>query len=114
MAKRMTLFAIASALLVPAGMLVVMLLNPNSQSFGQSLAIVFERVTAQPASILAFFIWTLIFAGLGGLLGFLTHGSERRRRLRHKLCLGCGYDLRGTSAAGQTKCPECGRQVNSV
>ena len=40
--------------------------NPYDRSFGESLTIVFERVTAQPASILAFFLWMLIFASLGG------------------------------------------------
>ncbi|MEM1027449.1 MAG: hypothetical protein AAGJ38_05140 [Planctomycetota bacterium] len=27
------------------------------------------------------------------------------------MCLGCGYDLRGLSAAGREQCPECGRGV---
>jgi len=35
---------------------------------------------------------------------------ERRRRTRHNLCAGCGYDLRAT----RTRCPECGRMVNAV
>ena len=40
----------------------------------------------------------------------------RRRRLlvkarRRTLCRECGYDLRGTLAAGLRRCPECGRRI---
>ncbi|MCX5658802.1 MAG: hypothetical protein NTW19_03660 [Planctomycetota bacterium] len=40
-----------------------------------------------------------------------------RRRRRHSRrvkdghCVGCGYDLRGTVAAGRSQCPECGVAV---
>ena len=32
---------------------------------------------------------------------------KRRKRPPH-ICRSCGYDLRGTLAAGRTQCPECG------
>ena len=47
---------------------------------------------------------------------FTSAGLERRRReIREalcrrdvKVCVGCGYDLRGLGVAGSSTCPECG------
>ncbi len=40
------------------------------------------------------------------------------RALFHKpargICTKCGYDLRGTTAAGRTECPECGAPIAKV
>ena len=41
----------------------------------------------------------------GAILWIWIPIMRRKRRLRHNLCLECGYDLRGNLAAG---CPECG------
>lgn len=43
-----------------------------------------------------------------GLL-MLNRRSSKSYRRKHGLCLGCGYDLRGTIDA----CPECGRAATS-
>ena len=44
----------------------------------------------------------------GGWLAYLLLPLHRRRRRRKLgLCVGCGYDLRGSSE----KCPECGEQI---
>ena len=114
MHKRIALYAIAGASLVPLGSLVVLLLNPYGPSFGESLSSVYERVSSRPVSLIAFLFWILIFAGLGGLLGFLGYRSEQRRRLRKNLCLGCGYDLTGTIVAANANCPECGRLIEKA
>jgi ribosomal protein S27AE len=43
----------------------------------------------------------------------LLFHRERYRRMKfhEQLCLSCGYDLRGTVAAGRTSCPECGKPI---
>ncbi|MEZ0267835.1 MAG: hypothetical protein ACAI43_24170, partial [Phycisphaerae bacterium] len=50
---------------------------------------------------------TAVLPGLMGLLWARSLLRDRRRR-RQGRCLGCGYDLRGSSGA----CPECGREPN--
>ena len=49
------------------------------------------------------------------IVGLIAGPLQRRRRLgaarRRTLCKGCGYDLRGTLAAGVGRCPECGESV---
>jgi hypothetical protein len=37
----------------------------------------------------------------------------RTRRLGARLCVGCGYDLRGTFSGGGHECPECGHPLPS-
>lgn len=61
------------------------------------------------------FIWCGI---THAILGFTAPriartSAWRRRRQRPPLfaCAGCGYDLRGTVAAGHRACPECGERV---
>ncbi len=53
----------------------------------------------------------LIWAFGPGLI--LLFMRERHRRLRGSgdECVQCGYDLRGSIAAGQTSCPECGAMI---
>ncbi|HEX8520749.1 MAG TPA: hypothetical protein VF669_00750 [Tepidisphaeraceae bacterium] len=50
-------------------------------------------------------LWPVIWATILGQRWFL-HAWRRRRRL----CLNCGYDLRGSSE----RCPECNSPVNTV
>ena len=47
--------------------------------------------------------------GPGIILLFLRE-KYRRERL-FPTCDHCGYDLRGTLAAGRTECPECGAKI---
>lgn len=50
-------------------------------------------------------IWAAVGpAALFPLLARARSGWIRRRRCRQGLCIGCGYDLRGTPQ----QCPECG------
>lgn len=45
---------------------------------------------------------------------YLRHvGGRQLRRLEAGECMACGYDLRGTLAAGKTECPECGAAVDA-
>ena len=52
------------------------------------------------------------------IVGLISGPLKRRRRLgearRRTPCKGCGYDLRGTLAAGLDRCPECGRGVSAA
>ena len=57
----------------------------------------------------------LLIGIVGGVAGGLRMVSpseiQRRRRERWRqsgCCMECGYDLRGTVAAGKRRCPECG------
>ncbi len=45
------------------------------------------------------------------LLWVLGITIRRRRQVGQVRCSACGYDLRGTLAAGRTECPECGAAV---
>jgi hypothetical protein len=44
----------------------------------------------------------------GCLLPHVHLAVERSRERMRGVCRRCGYDLRGTAAAGRTTCPECG------
>jgi hypothetical protein len=63
-------------------------------------------------SVVCHGIFVLVFA-LGILLTllFLRPRYLRELRERDSLCPACGYDLRGSLAAGGRVCPECGAQV---
>jgi predicted RNA-binding Zn-ribbon protein involved in translation (DUF1610 family) len=54
-------------------------------------------------------LWFLVFLSLllpsAWVIGIFRR--RRRYRLKHALCLSCGYDLRAHGAGD--KCPECGR-----
>ncbi len=60
---------------------------------------------------------TLVLAGTVLLWAFgpgiiLLYWREKYRRTRLlPSCENCGYDLRGTVAAGRTECPECGMKI---
>ena len=41
----------------------------------------------------------------------LLFAHQAYLRTKHGLCIRCGYDLRGTIAAGRRECPECGAQA---
>ena len=49
--------------------------------------------------------------GPGIILLFLRERYRRQKLNPH--CHQCGYDLRGTIAAGRTQCPECGAAVGA-
>lgn len=51
-----------------------------------------------------FFLVPTLPYPLSRLPGWLRH----RRRVKRGLCIGCGYDLRGSS----DRCPECGRETS--
>ncbi len=61
---------------------------------------------------------TLVLAGTVLLWAFgpgiiLLYWREKYRRQRVlPNCIECGYDLRGTVAAGRSECPECGCGIN--
>jgi hypothetical protein len=63
---------------------------------------------------------TLVLAGTVLLWAFgpgiiLLYWRERYRRERLlPSCIQCGYDLRGTVAAGRTECPECGEEIGEL
>jgi hypothetical protein len=80
--------------------------NPPSTSLGKTFEIVFIAVFC-----------VVVFVS-----GPRLHSRARkrwlneelvRRRLRPKLCLCCGYDLRGTPDAS-TSCPECGAAIAAL
>ncbi len=50
--------------------------------------------------------------GPGIILLFMREKYRRERLL--PTCMECGYDLRGTIAAGRTECPECGAAIAKV
>lgn len=57
----------------------------------------------------------LIFAGTvllwafgPGVVLLFMREKYRRQKLLEPVCAKCGYDLRGTIAAGRSRCPECG------
>ena len=54
-------------------------------------------------------IWFVILLCVPLPAIWLRRRLRRRYRLRHGLCIKCGYDLRATPASG--KCQECGTQV---
>jgi len=48
---------------------------------------------------------------------YLVYFNRKTRQLRHAVeitCDHCSYDLRGTIAAGQGKCPECGAAISDL
>jgi len=59
-----------------------------------------------------------VVACTAGFVGdWLLDKRQRRRREQRAaavLCPSCGYDLRGTIAAGSTKCSECGEPFELV
>lgn len=56
------------------------------------------------------FLWLHMLLGLPSCWIILSNLGDRRRRKRLSAgcCVSCGYDLRGTRAAGRVECPECG------
>ncbi|MBI1337841.1 MAG: hypothetical protein GC164_12895 [Phycisphaera sp.] len=52
--------------------------------------------------------WAVVVALL---VMMLPPALARGRRLRQMACCECGYDLRGSVAAGCGQCPECGSQA---
>jgi hypothetical protein len=57
--------------------------------------------------------YVVVFA-MGLLLALLFLRPRYRRELHERAtstCPACGYDLRGSLAAGSRTCPECGAQV---
>jgi hypothetical protein len=67
---------------------------------------------AGPMLGIAFGIYVMLFA-LGPMLALLFLQPRYRREMmeRDSHCRACGYDLRGTLAAGVRSCPECGAEV---
>jgi hypothetical protein len=63
---------------------------------------------------------TLVLAGTVMLWAFgpgiiLLYWREKYRRQRVlPTCIECGYDLRGTIAAGRSECPECGMEFGKA
>jgi len=63
---------------------------------------------------------TLVLAGTVLLWAFgpgiiLLYWREKYRHQRVlPTCIECGYDLRGTVAAGRCECPECGRSIGKA
>lgn len=60
---------------------------------------------------MVFSITVLTWAFGPGLV--LLFMREKYRREKFRLCPKCGYDLRGTLAAGRSECPECGAAYSS-
>jgi len=56
--------------------------------------------TCFPQVLIIGFAMSLLF-----VVSMITHGLERRRRIKHDLCLACGYPL--IDEVGMV-CPECG------
>ena len=55
-----------------------------------------------------------IFICLSGVMPLIwTVYYIRHRRPQGDFCASCGYDLRGTLAAGRSECPECGRPIEA-
>jgi hypothetical protein len=52
--------------------------------------------------------WMVVLIGLTAPTWWLVRRRKllRLERLSQGLCVGCGYDLRGSAAGG--RCPECG------
>lgn len=72
---------------------------------GWKWPIIFHYRKVYPSNLL-FPVWvlmlpTLIYSGVT-----LSAYRQRRKRIKHGLCLACGYDMQ---ASGDT-CPECGHQ----
>lgn len=59
---------------------------------------------------LMFALGSACLAGHGLIYRRWSKALERYGK-RHELCPRCGYDLRGTVAAGIGRCPECGQEV---
>ncbi|MCX5661992.1 MAG: hypothetical protein NTW19_20120 [Planctomycetota bacterium] len=59
----------------------------------------------------------LVWAFGPGIVLLFLREKHRRERLMQgwspEFCAECGYDLRGTTAAGRTACPECGREFGA-
>ncbi len=58
--------------------------------------------------LLIFVLLVIIFPAIGLFLVYRMITSDKRKTV---LRCQCGYDLKGTIAAGQTVCPECGRSI---
>lgn len=57
----------------------------------------------------------LIWTGIVRLFEWWGWHADRKGRRRfappHERCMKCGYDLRGSLAAAEKVCPECGRRI---
>lgn len=58
------------------------------------------------ASVPVWLVVTSLFAYPAG--AYVCGPIRRRRRLRHNLCLTCGYNLTGNMTG---RCPECGKAI---
>ena len=67
--------------------------------------------TEAVASLLAFLVAIGISAGLAWFTPVAVRSRRQQRWREAGCCTECGYDLRGTVAAGGRQCPECGAAV---
>ena len=57
-------------------------------------------------------IWLFVLIAGAGLVWHVLAARRFKRRNAMIMCTHCGYDLRGTIAAGRDACPECGTGVS--
>ena len=55
--------------------------------------------------------WTVLFWAWGCRIRLLFLLPRFEQSPADTLCMACGYDLRGTMAAGRSECPECGARI---
>jgi hypothetical protein len=89
-------------------------LRPDAQWESPRLGVEYERGRSWVLLIAPLAMPLALLVLAGPPVWWLARVVRRVRRRRRNLCVGCGYDLRGSLDAGAAACPECGRAVEPL